>query len=1441
MKHTFRKCLSLVLALATLLSVCVVPLAAADEECDHYAYKDQWVAVGTQDPTCVEYGGEAYLCGKCGERFVDKNTWVQPLGHDKVLVEEQKPTNLANGWRKYTCGRCDVDAWVEAWDYNRCANNACTFVEQKPVYVDANGVSDPCDNNGTVYNKCSKCGWMEYKTTVAPVGHTWVATIKQAPVCGIADDPATTDVDETVEPVDGIISFTCTICKETSEDEVVKAASEHKLVWYDYKAPTCLVDGNNAGYKCEHCSYIQLADPTKTSFVIEAKGDHTYDPAKKLTGEKYPSWEATCVDGQEWYECTGENCDVADKIVKRVLKADVHGYHAVPAAGNNSKLGDLVDATCSRDAYRVCSECRQRVYDTSKDEYKAHHTWEVQKYADPTCTVQGYKTYLCIYCKYTWAENTPAIGHKRPETVSVQPATCLEPAYHYFTCQNADCPGEDLDGKPLANKLVKVAIEGSMALGHIVPVTGVTENPADCLNRGTRSYKCERTGCTGWDHTQNAAPAVAGYVTEYTTAAPLGHDWKVTVPFVAATCEVPGRTAERKCARCLIADANGGQTIPATGHTYREVKGIAANCLYPKHDGYICIECGHEDLSRVTNQTGDAAPGVHVYTKFSQNVVTPANCVDKGLVRLHCDICAVEKATNDEIPALGHEYGENPVGSVPASCGTNGIGYDVYFCTVIGCPAPYSHQNKTTIAAGDFDRFDSHYIVDATNPYTYDSLTGEFTLNAKHVTEVSGKATVRPNITSGVGDACSVYTYNVWNCEVCKHEFSKLVEDQYGPVGSHVIQKSSTAADCKTGTDGYMGTETCARCNKVIFAGVKVEWKHTYSNLHPQNDKVTAPTCTDGGIKENGYCTVCQANVTVPGTALGHKNADGSLALEWVEASLLDDCLNDKYDAHWGCALCDAVVNKATLVEGKLPTKKDQNNKDVLDVDKIIAGMVANISLSTGYNYVNTYKTHDFTSKTVVYPACLKDGYTWAECKNPGCSAVEVTEYKYGYANHRYEDMHAAGEKVPECADYCYYCQNQVTTDGTNYKACNAEKVVKEAKPHTNKYDVALVCTNWPANPENKADFYKCKFCEVTFTDGIKDERVHGDFDVVYVAASCTMPQHDLKTCTDCGYVFIVRKPYEADGGKMKDHDFTKIKENSQVYPTNWTGYYTYDLICSMCGKDDGKETKDKLAEVYFSMAIGNKYDAAAVLVNGSRVTVTINMSTPTTDIYSVSMAVKFNNKILEWVDTKEKVTNAFGYDVTEVYCDNNGMNTVEIYAHAESTADKKIQNVSVKGTQKLVTLEFEIKPTAYVPNKEAIKDAITFGDITVLQYDASVIGKEGYAIGDEFKVWKYDESATATDADKIKVATEVAYGGICYKAETNKGAYELKIMKLADLNGDGVVGLVDAGIFNDLMNGTKYNAQADLNKDGKINNADYILMRQYMVEKLSYAELTKR
>ena len=69
-----KKCLSIILSVLMLLSVCAVSVSAADE-CQH-SYTGSYVP-----PTCVEDGYFLYVCGNCGDNYKETENAPAALGH----------------------------------------------------------------------------------------------------------------------------------------------------------------------------------------------------------------------------------------------------------------------------------------------------------------------------------------------------------------------------------------------------------------------------------------------------------------------------------------------------------------------------------------------------------------------------------------------------------------------------------------------------------------------------------------------------------------------------------------------------------------------------------------------------------------------------------------------------------------------------------------------------------------------------------------------------------------------------------------------------------------------------------------------------------------------------------------------------------------------------------------------------------------------------------------------------------------------------------------------------------------------------------------------------------------------------------------------------------------------------------------------------------------
>lgn len=115
MKHSFKRLLSMVLALAMVLSC--VPVQAFAEECAH---EYDIVITG---PSCTEPGSMVYTCGLCGDTYEEEGE--EPSGHD-YAVDEVPATCLEDGLVSYVCTVCGESETEEIGAPGHCyVDGAC--------------------------------------------------------------------------------------------------------------------------------------------------------------------------------------------------------------------------------------------------------------------------------------------------------------------------------------------------------------------------------------------------------------------------------------------------------------------------------------------------------------------------------------------------------------------------------------------------------------------------------------------------------------------------------------------------------------------------------------------------------------------------------------------------------------------------------------------------------------------------------------------------------------------------------------------------------------------------------------------------------------------------------------------------------------------------------------------------------------------------------------------------------------------------------------------------------------------------------------------------------------------------------------------------------------------------------------------------------------------
>ena len=280
---------------------------------------------------------------------------------------------------------------------------------------------------------------------------------------------------------------------------------------------------------------------------------------------------------------------------------------------------NVVAPTCTEQGYteHICNEDPAKSFTDSYVEPLGHDLDDGTITKEATCTEDGVKTLHCSRCDYTETETIKATGHT-PEVKNAKDATCTEDGYTGDTvcsvCGTTITKGE----------VIK-------ALGHDLDDGAITK-PATCTEDGVKTFHCSRC-----DYTETEAIKATGHTPEVKDAKD-------------ATCTEDGYTGDTVCSICGATIAKG-EIIKATGHNFV--------------DG-VCTVCGTPDPDYT-----DPNPE---YT-YTVNVVAPT-CTEQGYTEHICNEDPAQSFKDTYVPALGHQWNGNSIGSVCTVCQTPRFQYD---------------------------------------------------------------------------------------------------------------------------------------------------------------------------------------------------------------------------------------------------------------------------------------------------------------------------------------------------------------------------------------------------------------------------------------------------------------------------------------------------------------------------------------------------------------------------------------------------------------------------------------------------------------------------------------------------------------------------------------------------------------------------------------------
>ena len=363
----------------------------------------------------------------------------------------------------------------------------------------------------------------------------------------------------------------------------------------------------------------------------QADAEHTF----ANTASDVIKSEATCTEAAVYYvKC--DNCDaVSNTLTVKVGEPLGHDLTVT-----------VVEPTCEKDGYTesVCARCGLS-YRTNYVAAKGHSYVDVV--TAPTCESAGYTTHTCSVCGDSYVDAMlPATGHSYVDVVTAP--TCESAGYTTHTCS--------VCGSSYVDTMTE-------ALGHDYQ-TVVTAPTCDAM--GYTTHTCTRCGNS--------------YVDSYTQAADHSYTSEVTKQ---PTCTEEGvRTFT--CTNC---GKSYTESIPMIAHSYEAVR-TDPDCTHMGYTTYTCSACGDSYKADFVDATGHDCEATVVaptcegygYTEnhckhcdytYISDIRQPlghddkltgakeATCTEPGYTGdMVCTRCGEVHSKGEEIPALGHDYGD---------------------------------------------------------------------------------------------------------------------------------------------------------------------------------------------------------------------------------------------------------------------------------------------------------------------------------------------------------------------------------------------------------------------------------------------------------------------------------------------------------------------------------------------------------------------------------------------------------------------------------------------------------------------------------------------------------------------------------------------------------------------------------------------------------------
>ena len=1106
---------------------------------------------------------------------------------------------------------------------------------------------------------------------------------------------------------------------------------------------------------------------------------------------------------------TPATCTEDGKSVKTCADC---GYESVTViAHQGHKFGEWVTngVTCGPTGVtqtRECSVCGAKEENTVAS---TDHNWVIldDTLKLPTaCGEKGSVKYQCTICKTEKTVDVlPLYADHNFELVEIvsgkEPVAC-KPGVGLFKCKNC--------GKTEEREVVDPSTMGAHKFETKIEAVAPT-----CTTAGsTEGYKCSVCGTVDPART----PA---------TVAALGHDYSVNR--VEPTCTTDG-SETKTCTRCGDTSTT---TIPSSvAHVWKTTT-KEATCTEFGGTLVFCEICGTMDSEKTKTYINP-----HKYVE----TVVDATCTATGTKTFVCSVCSDTYV--EVIPAKGHNYVETVVAN---TCTTEGYTHDV--CSVCGDAVNkrdvVAAAHKLTAVTVAPTCVDKGYTYDKCSACTYESAKRDFVDALGEVAAAHTDTSKLILISYIIDPTCTSTGTSRMYCPFCNY----ITDEAVAPKLAHkftVFVKTVAPTCTEKGYDVYK----CADCDATENRNETAATGHSYVAT------VIAPTClTMKGWTEH-KCSTCGDTYTDTEVTITMEDLEKDLTGKYHVGTITHTpyrdatCTLNGYDTY-SCDACNhgwLVITAAATghdykvtapAEAATCTKEGKTAEETCSVcgDVKAATTVAKLAHTPGAAATcTTAQTctvcstvlvealgHTAVVDAAVAPTCTDTGLTEgkhcsvcnavltaqtvvaAKGHTPGAAATCTSNQVCTVCNvelaaklphtHVVKDSRSATCDLFGYNHYVCVCGDEYVTDynkelGHDYKettrveaGCEDDGYVLYVCTHdaTHNYKDTLAATGH----KNAAGETLTTTCTETIEDRICDNcgaeiKLAHNYVTTKVDATCNTVNYTLHVCTVCQESYT-----DGYGVEFGDHNYSNWVETK---PATITSKGSKEKVCAHCG-DKVVEEIPCLEGIHVSYDIANGVsDKDDMIVNSGLIALTVKLTAENVDVWGIRLRLEYND-FVEF-ESYELLTDAFGEDAIV----NAKDGVVTVLVNVPNTDDNKKDSYLVNGEMEFVTLYFRVAADAA---------------FETVEFDT-----------DSCEVTQADASTLVVEADEID---------------------DVKVGMLADVNGDGVIDLVDASIIAGIITGEEaieYSSEADIDKNGEVEVADFAAIQKYLVDITTYEEM---